>query len=359
METWHEDNIERRKMKILITGVTGFAGSHLADLCLAEGDDVWGLCSSWRSNLKNINHIINQVANGTYNHFHFFPCDIRDSIAVSTFISKHKFDVIFHLAAQSFVPASWTNPLETMRTNVEGTINILEACRVFIPNCVIQIAGSSEEYGTVEDGRVIKETDSLNPLSPYGVSKVTQDLLGYQYFKSYAMKIIRTRAFNHEGARRPNKFVLSSFVEQFVKIIKGLQEPVIKHGNLDAVRDFTHVKDTMSAYYCLAQRAFWGDIRLCGEVFNICTGVVYSMREVLAMILVAAFNRYGKERCKLIDFQQDSERMRPSDVPYLRGDNTKIREAIGWEPRRTLAFIISDLFDYWEQEYSNEKMGKI
>ncbi len=323
-------------MIALITGCTGFVGSHLADLCVAKGHKVYGT-TRWRSNKENIFHLLIKK------QLELVECDVSDMLNVVNVISKIKPDIIFHLAAQSFVPSSWTSPIDTFITNVLGTINILEAVRMVDKNIIVHIAGSSEEYGAVEN-IPIKETDPLRPLSPYGVSKVTQDLLGYQYYKSYNMNIIRTRGFNHSGARRNPDFFLSGVAKKVTEIYLGLGESIIKHGNLGAIRDFTHVKDIVRAYYELTQSYNWTS----GEVFNICYGIGFTMKECLDLILKQVKEKYHIEI--EIKLEQDPTRMRPSDVPILIGDNSKLKKAINWKPEFDLVDIINDLLNYWENK---------
>lgn len=192
-------------MRALITGITGFAGSHLAEYLLAEHPDVevFGLYR-WRSRMENIEHLRSQVT--------LLECDLRDYTSVHAALTASRPDYIFHLAAQSFVPSSWTAPNETLTTNVSGQTNLFEAIRALGLDPVVQIACSSEQYGLVLPDEVpIKETNPLRPLSPYAVSKVAQDYLGYQYFMSYGLKAIRTRGFNHTGPRRGHVFVTSNF----------------------------------------------------------------------------------------------------------------------------------------------------
>ncbi len=329
-------------MKILISGCTGFVGSHLADLCLEKGHKVYGT-TRWRSNKENIFHILMKKDP----NFELVDCDVSDFLNVVNVISKIKPDIIFHLAAQSFVPSSWTSPTDTFVTNVLGTINVLESVRMVNKNIIIHIAGSSEEYGSVEN-IPIKETDPLNPISPYAVSKVTQDLLGYQYFKSYNMNIIRTRGFNHSGSRRNPDFFLSGVAKKVTEIYLDLSESIIKHGNLEAIRDFTHVKDMVRAYYELAVNPIYGSIFGYGEVFNICYGIGFTMKEALNLILKQAEERYGEKID--IKLEQDPTKMRPSDVPILIGDNSKLKEAIHWRPEFDLVDIINDLLYYWENK---------
>lgn len=312
-------------MRILITGITGFVGSHLAELALEKGTEVFGTYR-WRSRLDNIHHLLTKIR--------LIECDLRDAISVRNAVKEAKPDWIFHLAAQSFVPASWAAPADTMHINVIGTINLFEAVRQLELDCRILNAGSSEEYGLqFEHELPIKETNQLRPLSPYAVSKVAQDLLGWQYHRSYGMFIVRTRAFNHSGPRRPEAFVDSGFAWQIARIEAGLQEPVIYVGNLEAKRDFTDVRDIVRAYWLALEK---GEP---GEVYNICSGKAWSIKEVLDMLLSMAKVK--------VEVRQDPAKMRPSDVPVLVGDSTKFRERTGWSPQITYEQTLRDMLDYW------------
>lgn len=316
-------------MKVLITGITGFAGSHLAEYLLTQKNcKVYGIYR-WRSRMENINHLMNKIK--------LFECDLRDAVSVNNVIKQVKPDLIFHLAAQSYVPMSWVAPAETLTTNIIGELNIFESVRnIGLKDCRIQLACSSEEYGLVYPSEVpIKETNPLRPLSPYGVSKVAQDLLGFQYQKSYGLNIIRTRAFNHTGPRRGEVFVTSNFSKQIAEIEKGKRAPVIYVGNLEAVRDFTDVRDVARAYYlCLTKGT-------SGEVYNICSGKGYKIREVLDLLL---------ELSKIkIQVKTDPKRLRPSDVELLIGDYSKIKKEIGWKPEIPFKKTLQDLLDYWRE----------
>jgi GDP-4-dehydro-6-deoxy-D-mannose reductase len=315
-------------VKALITGITGFAGSHLADYLLAQGYEVSGTVR-WRSQRQNIAHIESQVT--------LIECDIKDPTSVQRIIDRVRPDHIYHLAAQSYVPTSWHAPAETLVTNLVGQLNVFEAVRELELPARIQIAGSSEEYGMVaQEEMPIKEENALRPLSPYGVSKVAQDVLGYQYHKSYGLDVIRTRAFNHTGPRRGDVFVTSNFCRQVVMIEKGLQEPVVQVGNLDAVRDFSDVRDVVRGYHLALTK---GEP---GEVYNICSGVGRSMRQLLDEIL--SHSRVS------VETRQDPARMRPSDVPVLIGDAGKFRQATGWAPQIPFDQTISDLLEYWRAQ---------
>ncbi|MDO9465272.1 MAG: GDP-mannose 4,6-dehydratase [bacterium] len=316
-------------MKILITGITGFVGSHLADYTLAKRNvEVYGTIR-WRSKTENIEHIKDKL--------HLVQCNLNDASSVNDLIVDIRPDKIFHLAAQSFVPTSWNSPTETLTSNIIGELNIFEAIRRAKINPWMQIAGSSEEYGMVYSNETpIKETNPLRPLSPYGVSKVGQDLLAYQYYMSYKLNVVRTRAFNHTGPRRGDVFVCSEFAKRIAEIEKGKKEPVILVGNLDAQRDFTDVRDIVKAY--------WLGLDKCkpGEVYNICTGKAYKISEVMDILI-------SLSKIK-IEIKKDPAKMRPSDVPYLGGDSTKFREATGWKPEIPFERTLKDLLNYWREK---------
>lgn len=320
-------------MRILITGITGFAGSHLAEYALAQpGVEVYGTVRT-RSRLDNIVHLTDRV--------HLVDCDLRDPFAVRRMIAEVKPDRVFHLAAQSFVPASWVAPEETFTTNVLSQINLLEAVRHECPGARIHVAGSSEEYGLVyPEETPIHEDNPLRPLSPYGVSKVAQDLLGWQYHASYGLQIVRTRAFNHTGPRRGEAFATSSFCRQVAEIECGLAPPVLRCGNLDARRDLTDVRDTVRAYWLVLEA---GEP---GQVYNVASGRCVSMREVLDMIL-------GHARCP-VRVEVDPARLRPSDVPLLVGDASRLRERTGWGPTIPLERTLTDLLDYWREKVARQ-----
>ena len=312
-------------MRVLITGITGFVGSHMAEYALTRGARVFG--SQWRSTTENIDHV------GA--HVTLIESDLRDFPSALRLVEQSQPTHVVHLAAQSFVGASWQAPAETLTTNIVSQVNLLEAIRAFklVPRflCV----GSSEEYGLVfEDELPIRETNPLRPLSPYAVSKVTQDLLGFQYFKSYGLPIVRSRAFGHEGPRRGEAFVTSSFAKQVAEIEAGLREPVIQVGDLKPRRDYSDVRDIVRGYWLLLEG---GEP---GEVYNLCSGRSWSIQWVLEFLL-------DRSRVKGIAVAVDPARLRPSDVMILEGDPTKIEKALGWKTTIPFERTLEDLLEYW------------
>ncbi|WP_248927697.1 GDP-mannose 4,6-dehydratase [Paenibacillus hamazuiensis] len=315
-------------MKALITGISGFVGSHLAEFLLSRQVDVVGTIRQ-RSRMNHISHLQGRIR--------LVECELRDPFSVESLIGAEKPDLIFHLAAQSFVPTSWNSPIDTIHNNVAGQLNIFEAVRRYGVSCKIQIACSSEEYGHVEPHEVpIKETNPLRPLSPYGVSKCAQDFLAYQYHKSYGLHIVTTRTFNHTGPRRGENFVTSNFAKQIAEIEAGKKPPVLYVGNLDAKRDFTDVRDVVKAYWMALEKG------VAGEVYNIASGRCCTIREMLEQLL-------GLSSVQ-IEIKEDPARLRPSDVEILLGDYTKFHNQTGWKPEIPFSQTLKDLLDYWRAQ---------
>jgi GDP-4-dehydro-6-deoxy-D-mannose reductase len=313
-------------MRVLVTGITGFVGSHFAEYALARGVEVVG-SYRWRSKTENIDHLQNRIE--------LVECDLRDTSSAHHLVEVARPDWVIHLAAQSFVGASWQAPAETFVTNAVSQVNLLEALRGRTPHPRFLVIGSSEEYGFVqEDELPITEGNPLRPLSPYAVSKVAQDLMGYQYWKSYGMHIVRARAFNHEGPRRGDVFVTSNFARQIAEIELGLREPVIAVGNLTTRRDYTDVRDIVRGYWMLLEQ---GEP---GEVYNLCSGRDWVIADILAFLL-------GEARVPGITTREDRSRLRPSDVPVLRGDAGKAAKAVGWQPEIPFEQTLRDILEHW------------
>jgi GDP-4-dehydro-6-deoxy-D-mannose reductase len=319
-------------MRLLVTGITGFVGSYMAEYALAQGAEVFG-AARWRSRTDSIEHLRAKVR--------LVECDLRDLASVRRLLATVAPTHVIHLAAQSFVGASWHTPAETLSTNILSQVNLLEAIRELATVPRVLVIGTSEEYGLVHQDEVpIKETNALRPLSPYAVSKVAQDLMGFQYFQSYGLPIIRTRAFNHEGPRRGEVFVTSNFAKQVAEIEAGLRGPTIFVGDLTPRRDYSDVRDIVRGYWLLLQR---GEP---GEVYNLCSGRTWVIRQVLDFFLEHSLT-------KDIVVETDPARLRPSDVMVLEGDSSKIRRAVGWQVEIPFEQTLKDLLVYWRQRIAS------
>jgi GDP-mannose 4,6-dehydratase len=328
--------------KVLITGVTGFVGSHLAEYILVNhpGIEILGLFR-WRSSKENILDIKGKI-NLCYG-------DLTDLASLETLLEKHKPDVIFHLAAQSYVDFSFIAPIATLQANVIGTANLLEAVKRLKLNCgydpVIHICSSSEVYGQVRENEVpIRETNPFRPASPYAVSKVGEDMLGLQYWLSWKIKTIRTRMFTHTGKKRGEVFVESNFAKQIAEIEAGLKEPVIKVGNLESIRTFLDVKDAVKAYWLLVNKC------QPGEVYNIGGVETMPVKEMLNKMLKLS-------TIKDIKIEVDPVRLRPSDVTLQIPCIDKFTQETGWRPEIKFDQTLEDLLNYW-RDYLKKEYAK-
>ncbi len=338
-------------MRVLLTGITGFAGSHLAEYILANHPDVAIYATyRWRSRTENLEVLTAQnkveMIEGRYptggtlrddgrrGRVTLLHCELTDAGAVEKLVASVQPQRIFHLAAQSYVQSSFDEPGATLRINIESQLNLLEAIRRHDTQIRMHIAGSSEEYGLVHPDEVpMKETNPLRPLSPYAVSKVAQDKLAYQYYKSYGMHLVVTRGFNHTGPRRGTHFVTSTMARQIALIEAGKHEAVIYHGDLTSKRDWTDVRDMVRAYWLALEK---GEP---GEVYNVGRGKCWSIQEMLDMLLSHSTVK--------IRTQEDPARLRPSDVPILWADTSKFQRATGWEAQIPFEKTLADLLDYW------------
>jgi len=316
-------------MRVLITGITGFVGSHMADYLIERHPEceIHGT-ARWRSNMQNIRHAEKKVI--------FHDLELRDSKSVERLIEETRPDKIFHLAAQSYVMTSYEAPKDTLDTNIVGTLNVLEAVRKTGIDPAIHMCSSSEVYGDVADDEVpIRETNPFRPASPYAVSKVGMDRLSYQYFKSYGIRTMITRAFTHTGPRRGEVFAESSFAKQVAEIDNGKREPVVSVGNLDSVRTFLDVRDIVHAYWLLTER--------CdpGEAYNIGGTTTMKVGEMLDRMIGMSENE--------ITVRQDPKRMRPSDVTLQIPDTSKFVDKTGWRPAIPIERTFEDLLNYWRE----------
>ena len=324
-------------MRILITGITGFVGSHLTDYVLANHPEVaiYGLVR-WRSPMDNLRHIAPNKLNLYYG-------DLMDLSSLIGRLKEITPDVIFHLAAQSFVPTSFSAPVDTLQTNIIGTTNLLEAVRISGIEPIIHICSSSEVYGQVREEEVpIKEECPLRPASPYAVSKVGEDLIAFQYWLSWKVKTIRTRMFTHTGPRRGEVFVASNFAKQIAAIEAGLVPPVVKVGNLESVRTFSDVRDAVRAYWLLVEK--------CppGEVYNVGGVETMTVGEMLNRLLRLS-------TVKNIDVVVDRHRLRPSDVTLQIPCIDKFVKATGWKPKIKFEKTLEDTLNYWRDYFRREK----
>ena len=321
-------------VRIFITGITGPVGSFLADYLLTiPGLEIHAL-KRWRSDPRPIAHLLGRIV--------VHEGDVEDPFSLARAVAAAAPERIFHLAAQSYPSASWDAPIHTLRVNVEGTVNLLEAARRHAPHARIHIAGTSAQYGAVRPEETpIAESHPLRPLSPYGVSKVAAELAGLQYHASYGLHVVVTRSFNHVGPRQGDRCSIQTFCQQMAAAELGLQEPVIYVGNLESRRDFTHTRDVARALWLLLERG------APGEVYNLCSGRATRIGDIVRLVV---------ERGRVpVEVRVDPARLRPSDEPVLMGDNTKLRAATGWEPTIDVPAIVEELLDYWRARLRAER----
>ncbi len=318
--------------RALITGISGFVGSHLAEYLLEHTD--WQVAGTVYGPEDNIEHLRDRLE--------LYPAELSELETVTSIVERAKPDCIFHLAAQPLVSLSRRDPWGTLAINIRLQLNILEAVARLGSAARILVVGSSEEYGLVHpDELPIKETNPLRPTSPYAVSKVAQDMLGLQYHLSHRLFTVRVRAFNHIGPRQRLGFVAPDFASQIAKAEAGLREPVIQVGNLEPQRDFSDVRDVVRGYHLLITQ---GE---AGEVYNLGSEQAHSVRELLETLIAMARIPITVER--------DPERVRPTEVPVMVSDCTKIRERTGWRPEISFEQSLQDVLDYWREKIREEK----
>ena len=318
---------------ILVTGGTGFVGSHMIDYILkyAIRPEQKIYCTKrWLEDTKNVDHIDDK-------RFQFIDCDFNDAPSVYRAIEISKPSKVFHFAAQSFPEVSFHTPSVTLSTNTLGTTYLLEAIRNSDCDPVIISVSTSEVYGMPEEDEIpIKETNPIRAANPYSISKVGHDLMSQYYHKAYGMKIITTRMFSHEGARRGKEFALSSFARQIAKAEKLKGEQFIYHGNLDSTRTYAHIDDAISAYWvCSESKKF-------GEVYNIGGDQTCTVGEALDKLISMSTK---KDLTKKLD----KDRLRPTDITLQIPDTTKFRHEFAWTPMKNLTNVCEDLLNYWRK----------
>lgn len=318
--------------RILITGITGFAGSHLADFALDKGSIVYGLKRWNLSRFRNVKHLIDKIQ--------WIDCDITDPVSVKKALSISNPDKIFHLAAESFVSPSWDHPSHYMDVNYKGTVNILEAMKELGSQAKILIPGSGEEYGEISEKDLpITETTLLKPVNPYAVTKIAQDLIANVYFISYGINVIRVRSFNHEGPRRDNVFGIPWYAYQIARIEAGLQEPIIETGHTGDRRNFTHIKDLVEAYWLAIENCIPGELYLIGSDES---EKIFTYREIIDKLI-------SLSSVKEINVKQVSKYTRPTSVPLLIGNTSKFRTLTSWTPKYDVNKILIDTLEYWRE----------
>ena len=333
-------------MKILITGITGFVGSHMADYLLKNVPDVKIFATRrWRSKEDNIKHLFGneQVI--------LEECDLLDRGSLARIIHISKPDLVYHFAAQSFPESSFLTPVSTLTTNVIGTTNLLEELksakdRNYCNPTIISVS-SSEVYGNpTEDEIPITEINPIRAANPYSISKVGHDLMSQYYAKAFDMRVIITRMFSHEGARRGKRFALSSFAHQIATAEKDVNFPPyspsfpthpIRHGNLDSVRTYNHIDDAVHAYWLAVDKCEYGEVYNIGGDYNCTVG------DALDMLISKS------KTPKAFIKELDPNRVRPTDITLQIPDSTKFREKTGWVPVKGLSEICDDLLNYWRE----------
>ncbi|MFT3951131.1 MAG: GDP-mannose 4,6-dehydratase [Oscillospiraceae bacterium] len=309
----------------LMIGGAGFVGAYLA-----EAIEQAGLARP----------VVTKLAGETLR----IPCechdlDILDEDAVKTLLCAVKPDYIFHLAAQSSVSLSWKKPAMTADVNIRGTIHVLEAVRECCPQARLLLIGSGEEYGVpMQAGVPLREDNPVRPENCYAVTKVAQELFGAVYTKAYGLDIVTVRAFNHIGPNQTAAFVTADFASRIAQIEAGLAEARLTVGNLDAVRDFTDVRDIVRAYVRLAQAG------KSGEIYNVGSGRGVAVRELLETFLTMTVQN--------IEVVTDPEKLRALDVPFLVADTEKITRDTGWTAEIPLAATLRDTLDFWRRQYA-------
>jgi GDP-4-dehydro-6-deoxy-D-mannose reductase len=321
-------------VRALITGITGFAGSHLAQVLLDRNDEVFGIARDEGYSLTHLSQEIHPIIE-----------DLQDERLAEQVIRDIKPDAIYHLAGQAFVPKAWADPWDTFANNVRPQLNILQAMIKLKSTARLLVVASNEVYGQVSADKLpVREDTEMRPDNPYGVSKVTQDKLALQYHLSHGVDVLRVRAFNHIGPRQSPVFVSASFAKQIAEIEAGLKPPDLRVGNLEAKRDFTDVVDVMRAYALLVK---YGKP---GEAYNIGTGQAYSIQYLLDILL-----SYTRAEIKV---QPDPTRMRPSDVPVIFADNSKLRNCTGWEPTVKFEESLQRVLSYWRQQVQKDVLAQ-
>jgi GDPmannose 4,6-dehydratase len=336
--------------KILITGISGQVGSQLADFVLDKTSlEVFGVMR-WQEPLDNLYHLTDRI--NRKDSIGLYYADLNDYSALARMVKTIRPDYISHLAAQSYPKTSFDIPIETLQTNIIGTANLLEAVRQqkeadgYDP--VVHVCSSSEVYGRAKPGVPLGEDTPFHGASPYSISKIGTDYLGRFYGEAYGLRTFVTRMGTHSGPRRSDVFFESTVAKQIALIEAGLQEPVVKVGNLSSTRTFQDARDAVRAYYLLLEASAMGRIP-CGDYFNIAGEEAFQLPDVIKILLDLSPR-------KDIRVVTDQERLRPIDADYQMFDNTKIRAAINWKPEIPVRKMFEDLLNHWRSEISKGRV---
>lgn len=312
--------------KALITGVTGFGGSHLAEYLVAAGDTVCGFART-RNRLNNLGAAAKRID--------FREIDLLDTSGIEAMLRDFRPDVVYHLAGEASALRSLQAPQETLRQNIIGTVNVLEAAKKVLPQPKIVLVTSSEMYGYVQPHQIpLREDAPLNPLHPYGLSKAAIHYVGTMYHRTFGLPVVEARAFNHIGPRQSTGFVVPDFARQIAEIALGKREPLVKVGNLNDERDFTDVRDVVRAYALLAEGG------APGNVYHICSGKAYRIQWILdTLIKLSGVN---------VRVETDPAKLRPSKMPIIAGSHEAISRELGWKPEISLEKGLADTLEYWK-----------
>lgn len=329
-------------MKYLITGITGFAGPHLANLLVREGHTVHGLIRGSNGRETDIRDI---VPDQEFSRIKFVYGDLLDRRIIESIIEEHQYDGVFHLAAQSHPPTSFLDPVGTFNTNVMGSVNLIEAILAKSKDTKLMFCSTSEVYGNEgSDGRLIKEDERIRPSNPYGNSKAAIDLYMQERMLNMGLKGFITRAFSHTGPRRGKNFSISSDAYQLASIYRNNLPPVLQVGNLQTTRVVMDVRDTVSAYYLLMQNK-----ESNGQAFNVCGDIPRKM-EFFTDKLIEIYRNFDADDITIredITKEINPKFWRKHDIFYQHGDTTKLKELTGWAPKISIEDTLYDLFTYW------------
>lgn len=320
-------------MKYLITGITGFAGPHLANLLVEKGHEVYGLIRNTNGMENDIRDVI---SDDVYDKINFQYSDLKNLRRLQNIFKEIKFDGVFHLAAQSHPPSSFIDPIGTMEDNVIGSANLIQVISDLQPESKLMFCSTSEVYGNVgQDGRKIKFDEILLPANPYGASKAATDLYLQERFINGKIRGFITRAFSHTGPRRGKNFSISSDAFQIARIMKGFQKPILDVGNLESVRVVIDVRDTVNAYY-LAMIS--DDVN--GDIFNVCGDTPYKMGFFTDKLIEIS-------GVKNIEKKISDKLFRKIDIHYQHGDSTNLVKKTNWKPEISIEKTLEDLLKYW------------